>query len=299
MHNFNGKKSNGLSVAARLAWIIVAITAIVLIILFIRARSKPKNPDAIIDIYSTEVPSSTPAPSETPDVQPSSDVSDTDVPSVSPSSTPALSEPPSITAAPTSSGGPDYSVFDNCAFVGNSIFEGLYRYGVITRGKFFTKVGLNILSVYNDTTATGTVPIIDELDTGNYDSIIVMFGQNELGWPNVDSFIQHYSDFIDDVREKQPNARIFLTGLPPFSKEKSSEGGSNGLTNERVHLYNGRIEELAQSKNCYYISVPDAMMDADGALPSEATSDGIHLNLAYSKIWADHICLTVMAAHGR
>lgn len=299
MHNFNGKKSNGLSVVARLAWIIVAITAIVLIVLFIRARSKPKNPDAIIDIYSTEVPSSTPAPSESPDIQPSAAVSDTDAPSALPSSTPAPSETPPTTTAPPSPGGPDYSVFDNCAFVGNSIFEGLYRYGVITRGKFFTKVGLNILSVYNDTTATGTVPIIDELNTGNYESIILMFGQNELGWPNVDSFIQHYSDFIDDVREKQPNARIFLTGLPPFSKEKSSEGGSNGLTNERVHLYNGRIEKLAQSKNCYYISVPDAMMDADGALPSQATSDGIHLNLAYSKIWADHICLTVMAAHGR
>lgn len=299
MHNFNGKKSSGLSVAARLAWIIVAVTAIVLIVLFIKAKSKPKNPDAIIDIYSTEVPSSTPAPSETPDVQPSAAVSDTDVPTVLPSSTPAPSETPLVTTASPSPGGPDYSVFDNCAFVGNSVFEGLYRYGVITRGKFFTKVGLNILSVYSDTTTTGTVPIIDELDTGNYDSIILMFGQNELGWPSVDSFIQHYSTFIDDVRGKQPNARIFLTGLPPFSKEKSSEGGSNGLTNERVHLYNGRIEKLAQSKNCYYITVPDAMMDADGALPSEATSDGIHLNLAYSKIWADHICSIVMAAHGR
>lgn len=299
MHNFNGKKSSGLSIAARLAWIIVAVTAIVLIVLFIKAKNNPKNPDAIIDIYSTDVPSSTPASSETPDVQPSSDVLGTVAPSDQPSSTPSPSATPSAATATPSLGNPDYSVFDNCAFVGNSIFEGLYRYGVITRGKFFTKVGLNILSVYKDTTATGTVPIINELDTGNYESIILLFGQNELGWPSVDSFIQHYSDFIDDVREKQPNARIFLAGLPPFSKEKSSEGGSNGLTNERVHLYNGRIEQLAQSKNCYYISVPDAMTDADGALPSEATSDGIHLNLEYSKIWADHICLTVMAAHGR
>lgn len=299
MHNFNGKKSNGLSIAARLAWIIVAVTAIVLVVLFIKAKTKPKDPDAIIDIYSTEVPSSTPVSSETPDVQTSGTISDSAVPSETPSSTPAPSETPAITTAAPSPGDLDYSVFDNCAFVGNSVFEGLYRYGVITRGKFFTKVGLNILSVYTDTTATGTVPIIDELDTGSYESVILMFGQNELGWPSVDSFIQHYSDFIDDVRAKQPNARIFLTGLPPFSKEKSAEGGSTGLTNERVHLYNGRIEELAQSKNCYYISVPDAMMDADGALPSEATSDGIHLNLTYSKIWADHICLTVMVAHGR
>lgn len=301
MHNFNGKKRDGLSVVARLAWTIVAITALVFTALLIKAKSKPKDPDVIIDIYNTKAPSEQPftaAPSDQPfTVAPSTTP---DATSYMPSPTPMLSDAPTQnTSTQSPSNSPDYSVFDKSAFVGNSIFEGLYRYGVITHGKFFTKVGLNILSVYTDTTTTGTVPVINELDNGDYESIIIMFGQNELGWPNVDSFIAHYSDFIDDVRAKQPAAKLFLTGLPPFSKAKSDEGGSSGLTNERVHLYNGKIEQLAQSKNCYYISVPDAMMDSTGALPDEATSDGIHLNLNYSKIWADHICLTVMSAHGK
>ena len=74
----------------------------------------------------TEPPLNTEAPTPTPE----------------PTATPV----PGYTAAPE----PDYSVFDNSVFVGNSVFEGLYRYGVITHGKFMTKVGLNILSVYTD-----------------------------------------------------------------------------------------------------------------------------------------------------
>ncbi len=126
-----------------------------------------------------------------------------------------------------------------------------------------------------------------------------MFGQNELGWPSLTSFIDHYSKFIDDVRVKQPNAKLFLTGLPPVSKEKSAAGGDTGVTNERTQMYNVQIEELARTKGCYYISVPDAMMTSEGDLPADASSDGIHLNMEYSRLWADHICQTVMAAHNR
>lgn len=38
------------------------------------------------------------------------------------------------------------------------------------------------------------------------------------------------------------------------------------------------------------------MITADGDLPDDASSDGMHLNMQYSSVWADHICLTVMAA---
>ena len=37
------------------------------------------------------------------------------------------------------------------------------------------------------------------------------------------------------------------------------------------------------------------LVDANGCLPADASGDGIHLNMTYSKYWADHICRTVAA----
>ena len=288
MHNFNGRKHDGLSVVAKIAWAIVGITAVVLAVLLIRASRQPDDPKTPIDIYGTNSPTSVPVPTEVTDVTEPPLNTEAPTPTPEPTATPV----PGYTAAPE----PDYSVFDNSVFVGNSVFEGLYRYGVITHGKFMTKVGLNILSVYTDPKTDGTIPIIQELVDGEYEAVILMFGQNELGWPSLTSFIDHYSDFITDVWEMHPNAKIFLTGLPPFSKAKSAQGGETGANNERVRMYNEQIEQLARTRGCYYITVPDVMITADGDLPDDASSDGMHLNMQYSSVWADHICLTVMAA---
>lgn len=245
-----------------------------------------KEPDVIIDIIP---PSSVPTPTDVPEGSPNlftaapTQVSEEETP------TPV----PTVTTPPT----PDQTVFDNCAFVGNSTFEGLYKFGVITHGTFFTRVGLNILSVYTQTTATGSVPIIDELNTGSYEAVILMFGENELGWPNINTFIQKYSELLDDVWARQPGCEIFIMGIPPVSNAVSFSS-TTGVTNENIQLYNAQLVDLATRRGCNFVTVPDALMTADGSLPAEASSDGLHLNLQYSKLWADHICLSVMAVLG-
>lgn len=203
---------------------------------------------------------------------------------------------PPATALPK----PDYSVFDNCAFVGNSVLHGLYQFGIITYGSFFTKVSLNVQSVYTQTTDTGSTPIIDELKNGNYKAVILLFGENELGWPSVDSFISKYSQLVDDVRERQPDAEIFIMGIPPVSKKaaESEKNKSRGVTNENIVIFNAGLARLAGERGCNFIPVPAALTAADGALPKEASSDGIHLNMKFSRLWADHICLSVAAGLG-
>ena len=250
--------------------------------LFAACNNRQPGDDVIIDIHSvTEVPVPTLIPSTDPPLE-----------TVAPTPTPA----PNATDVPlnTPQPAPDYSVFDNCAFVGNSTFEGLHQFGVITHGKFFTRVGLNILTVYTQTTTSGSIPVIDELNTGSYSAVIMMFGENELGWPNINTFINKYEQFCRDVWAKQPGAKLFITGIPPVSAAKSSSS-TTGVTNENIQLYNSQLCDLcARVDNLYFISVPEALMTADGALPAEASGDGLHLNLTYSRYWADHICLTVM-----
>ncbi len=220
----------------------------------------------------------------------------TAVPGTTPTPTPEVTAEPSLgpgvtpTSAPTE---PDYTVFDDAAFIGNSTFEGLYRYGIITHGTFFTKVGLNVLTVHTATTQTGTVPIIDELWNGTYNKVLLMFGENELGWPSPASFIQKYSELLDAVWVRQPQAEIYIVAMPPVSKAVS-DSSTVGVTNSNIQNFNAMLRDLAIQRGCHYIGVPSELVTVDGALPDEASGDGIHLNLQYARYWADHICLCVM-----
>ena len=281
---------------------IAAVLALLfaLSIVFCACAKPAPGKNAVIEIHSD-----TPAPTggDMPTGVPATDAPATDAPA---SLTPATAVPetelpetdlpvdtgePAVTSYPTGSLDPmDQSVFDSCAFVGNSTFEGLYKFGVITHGKFFTRVGLNINSVYTDTTTDGSVPVIDELNSGSYSGVIMCFGENELGWPNLNVFVQKYEQFCRDVWTRQPNAKLFITGLPPISAKKSAAGGSTGVTNENINTMNALLEELcSRTDNLYFITVPDALYNEDHVLPDDASGDGLHLNLAYSRIWADQI----------
>ena len=201
------------------------------------------------------------------------------------------------TAKPTEAAGSnDYGVFADCAFVGNSVFDGLYRYAIITNSHFFTKTGLNVNTVYSATTSTGSVPIIDELYSGSYKGVLLMFGQNECGWPSLDTFLSKYEQLLSDIWVRQPNCKIFITGVPPITKAVS-DTNTNGITNDRISYINNGLMQLAdRTPNAYFITVPDVMIGADGALPVDASGgDGIHLNLTYYRYWADHICSSVSA----
>ena len=244
-------------------------------------------------------PTATPAPTPTPEPTPEPTAAPTSVPTsaVTPvhvTPTPVIATMPPV-VSPLPGGINDQRVFDSCAFVGNSMFEALHAYGVVTHGAFFTTVGLNINTVYTETSTHGSIPVIDELNTGTYLGVLLMFGQNELGWPDPSVFIQKYANLIRDVKSRQPNARIFITGMTPITKALSDRN-ENGITNENINYFNSLLANLAsQFGYCRYIAAPDGMYDASGALPAAASGDGLHLNMTYSRIWAEYLVLAVSA----
>lgn len=292
MHKIRYKRSTRRRLL--LLWVIIAllIATIAIVLICSICSSGDGGNGVIIDIPKQTI---TPTGAVTPEASSTPVVTPELTQGIS-TSAPTEYVTPVTTPAPTEQGTPvpDYTVFRNCAFVGNSTFEGLYRFGIITEGSFFTKVGLNILSVYEDSTEHGEVPIIDELNTGSYAAVILMFGENELGWPNINVFINKYSQLLNDIWARQPDCDIFITGIPPVSEAKSAQGSESGVNNERIQLYNERLSELADERGCHFITVPGILLNENGALPEEASSDGLHLNLEYSRYWADHICLSVM-----
>ncbi|MBO5858840.1 MAG: hypothetical protein J6R20_03610 [Clostridia bacterium] len=200
------------------------------------------------------------------------------------------------TVAPTKPVNAEYdsSCFDNTVFVGNSRFVSFKNFGLAKN--VYPVVGLNVDTVFTKSVAGSSVPVIDELNGKTYEKVILLFGDNECGWPNHDVFAEKYAKVIAAVRERIPEAEIYLHAVLPVSVNASATN-EFGCNNETITKLNKKIEELAAKEGVHFIPQPECLKAEDGTLIPEAASDGIHLNKKYAKIWisslADEIIYNV------
>lgn len=177
----------------------------------------------------------------------------------------------------------------NAAMLGNSYLYGFDTYSVLPETDCFYRVGLNVRTVFTETMIDGEVPVIEELKNDKeYDEVLLMFGENELGWPNEQAFLDGYSEIIDTVREYQPKATIYVQSMLPVSKEVSDKN-KDGINNKTIRERNEKLEALAEEKDAVYLDVASIVEDDNGDLPEDAATDGIHPNISYYRQWADFL----------
>lgn len=177
----------------------------------------------------------------------------------------------------------------NAAILGNSYVDGFVTYNVLPDTDCFYRIGLTVRTVFTKTMLGSEIPVIDELANGKtYDRIFLMFGENELGWPNTQAFYDGYGEVIDAVRERQPEAVIFIQSILPVSAEVSAEN-IDCTNNEQIVKFNGMLQNLAEEKDAVYLDVASVMADENGCLPDDAATDGIHPGIEYYKKWAEYL----------
>ncbi len=176
--------------------------------------------------------------------------------------------------------------FDNCAFLGNSRFVAVKDSGLAKN--VYPVVGLDVRTAFTKHVTDSDVIILDELNGKDFDKIILMFGENECGWTNVDYFIEKYADVITAVQERVPDAEIYLHAIIPVSA-KASAKNECGCNNETIAMRNARIKQFANDVGVKYIEQPPCLMDSEGNLIAEAASDGIHLNRKNTVIWLNYL----------
>lgn len=172
--------------------------------------------------------------------------------------------------------------FRSTVVLGNSQAQALGNYGLLKNADFVTKVGLSINKVL--TADKGEAPIA-KLVGKNYKKAVLIFGENELGWPYPKNFISEYKKVIAKVRELNPDIQIYCQAIFPVSAE-FSKNSKMGITNEHVVQFNELIEAMCAEVGAVYMPVSDAFRDTTGALPEGAARDGVHFNYDYCKIWA-------------
>lgn len=196
-------------------------------------------------------------------------------------------EKETTTAHPSTTPADDYSVFDHTAFIGNSRIDTFKDYGLLPNADYYSKVGLNIRNVYDESVFHGKTAL-QGLKTGSYDTVILVFGDNECAWPYTDVFIKEYSEFIDKVSAAQPHAKIYLQSVLPISKT-ASDSNKDEMNMQLIKAINVKIKKLAADKGVGYFGTPTGLTDAGGYLKADAASDGIHFGKKYCRLWIDYM----------
>ena len=180
----------------------------------------------------------------------------------------------------------DYSCFDDCAFIGNSRVLDLKNYGLAEN--VYASVGLTVDTVFTEKASGSSVVIIDELKGKHFKKVFLMFGDNECGWPNTSVFIKRYAKVIAAVRERVPDAEIYLQSVLPISRAAAAKN-EYGCNNAAIKKVNEAIKQLAKDEGVRYINPAASMTDSQGFLPDEAASDGVHLRKKYCRIWLNYL----------
>jgi hypothetical protein len=185
----------------------------------------------------------------------------------------------------------DDTYFDDALFIGDSRTEGFMMYSSLKNIHAYCSKGLSITRIYEEKVATlengQTVTVMEALQTEQYKKIYIMFGVNELGWPYDDKFEEQYTKLIRDVKQLQPDALIYVQNILPISAERSKE--DEVYNNDNVYRFNAIIKRICEAQNVIYLDVASSVADESGALPADASTDGIHCNGTYCDKWLDYL----------
>ena len=187
----------------------------------------------------------------------------------------------------------DNSYFADAAFIGDSRTEGLMLYSGIGEVDKYTSIGISIFKLESKKAITidgVDYTLVEALAQKQYNKVYICLGVNELGYFNDQGFYDSYCKVIDDIRASQPNAVIYIQNLIPLNEDTiAARGGSEYLTNEHLRVYNELTQQVAQEKQVVYLDLYSAFVGADGQLPAEASSDGVHLSGTYYKAWLEYL----------
>lgn len=180
--------------------------------------------------------------------------------------------------------------FDDALFIGDSRTEGLMLYSSLSNMNVYCSKGLSVDTIYKDQIVDmdgQKIMVMEALQKQQYSKIYIMFGVNELGWEFDYLFEDQYTKLIMDIRQLQPDAIIYVQNILPISQARSDKDAIYNNTN--VNHFNTMIENMCTKLNVVYLDVASSMKDETGALPADASTDGVHCNKDYCEIWLNYL----------
>ncbi|WP_375339784.1 SGNH/GDSL hydrolase family protein [Lyngbya sp. CCAP 1446/10] len=138
-------------------------------------------------------------------------------------------------------------------------------------------------------TSVGLLKRLQLFDRTLPDTVFVMIGINDLlRGASDEGILNNQRQIIRDLRWAHPKAQVVVQSILPHSGEQATWENRDRLLaipNSRIRAINRRLKEIASSENVSYLDLQPLFADADGNLPIELSTDGLHLNDRGYLVW--------------
>ncbi|HWA87857.1 MAG TPA: GDSL-type esterase/lipase family protein [Opitutus sp.] len=113
-------------------------------------------------------------------------------------------------------------------------------------------------------------------------AIMLMIGTNNAGNCSPAEIAEGVGAIVLEMRKDFPDAKILLLGIFP-------RGEPNDGLRKTVLAVNPIIARLDDGKHVFYLDIGSKFLDADGKIPSDVMSDGLHPTEKGYEIWAEAV----------
>lgn len=113
-------------------------------------------------------------------------------------------------------------------------------------------------------------------------AIMLMIGTNNTGRNSAPEIAMGVADIVFELRKDFPDAKILLLAIFP-----RSIGGP--AAQKEIDEINPIISALHDNQHVFYMDIGSKFLAADGSIPREIMSDGLHPTSKGYEIWANAV----------
>ena len=186
----------------------------------------------------------------------------------------------------------DTGYFKDAAFLGDSRTLGISDYAGLDEADFYCDSGMTIFKLLQEDGVTyqkagSKVNLPQVLQEKQYGKIYIMLGMNELGYGNTEMYLEQYSNVVNQIREWQPEAIIYIMANLHVSQEKNNL--ETEFNNININAKNAASATLANGTDIFYLDANPLFTDAEGFLNAEMSFDGVHLYAQHYDAWKEFL----------
>jgi lysophospholipase L1-like esterase len=133
----------------------------------------------------------------------------------------------------------------------------------------------------------GVLERLDEVTSGKPSKVFVLIGINDISRNIPDSLIvRNYERMIQNIKQNSPSTKIYFQTLLPVNNE-FTQFKNHYNKDEHIMYVNEALRELGTKEGITVIDLYPHFMNSDKKLDKQYTIDGLHLNAAGYKRWAE------------
>ena len=141
--------------------------------------------------------------------------------------------------------------------------------------------------------------LLDNLDAHLYgdavDQIVLLIGTNDIGKDvPMSQALTNLESVIQSISRDYPLSQIKLVSILPVNESENFKQTVYIRKNDTIKAWNQAYQELASAyMQVEYVSVFDKLLDQEGQLKSDYTTDGLHLSVSGYQALSDALKIGV------